>query len=213
MSNERRDEAGTTTAGLFERLGAGDAKAPDELFTHLYDRLRRLAKKVSTDYPRVAVLHQTDDVFHAAAVRLVRAIREVKPATPGHFWGLAAECIRRELIDLSRKEYGQHGRRRNALVDRPADGGKHDDQMAGLPAAGDGPLTEMAQTEFHEKVGELPEQERITFGLVYYDGFTYQEAGELLGVSEATAKRRWYAATVRLHELLGGSPGENSSPG
>lgn len=146
MSNERRDEAGTTTAGLFERLAAGDAKAPDELFTHLYDRLRRLAKKVSTDYPRVAVLHQTDDVFHGAAARLVRAIREVKPATPGHFWGLASECIRRELIDLSRKEYGTRGGKSNVFANRPADEANHDALLAGEAATGDGPLTEMAQT-------------------------------------------------------------------
>jgi RNA polymerase sigma-70 factor (ECF subfamily) len=202
MSNEKREEAGTTTAGLFERLGAGDAKAPDELFTHLYDRLRRLAKKVSTDFPRVAVLHQTDDVFHGAAARLVRAIREVKPATPGHFWGLAAECIRRELIDLQRKEYGERGGKPNVFANRPAEEGKHDALLAGEASASDGPLSAMTQTEFHEKVGELPEQERRVFEMVFYGGHTYREVGELLGVSEATAKRRWYDAIEHLHELL-----------
>lgn len=201
MSNERHEEAGTTTAGLFERLAGGDANAPDDLFTHLYDRLRRLAKSKAATFPRVAVLHQTDDVFHGAAARLVRALREVRPATPGHFWGLAAECIRRELIDLSRKEYGERGDRPNALVHRPGD---CEAALAGEAAAGDGPLTEMSQTEFHEKVGKLLEEERRAFEMVFYGGHTYQEVGELLGVSEATAKRRWYAATVRLHELLGG---------
>lgn len=210
MSNERRDEAGTTTAGLFERLAGGDAKAPDDLFTHLYDRLRRHAKRVSTDFPRVAVLHQTDDVFHGAAARLVRAIREVRPATPGHFWGLAAECVRRELVDLTRKEYGHRGKKPNVFANRPADG---DALAAGLAAPGDGPLTELAQTEFHEKVGELPEQERRAFELVFYGDHTYQEVGELLGVSESTAKRRWYAAMVRLRELLAGSPGDTPPPG
>jgi RNA polymerase sigma factor (sigma-70 family) len=203
VSNERRDEAGATTAGLFERLAAGDAKAPDDLFAHFYNRLRRLAKKVFTDYPRVAALHQTDDVFHGAAARLVRAIREVKPTTPGHFWGLAAECIRRELIDLSRKEYGPHGDGRRVFANRPADTDAGDALVAGLAAPGDGPLTELTQTEFHEKVGDLPELEREVFKLLFYCDHTQEEVSRLLGIAPKTVSRRWIRARLKLNELLG----------
>lgn len=59
----------------------------------------------------------------------------------------------------------------------------------------------------------MPEQERRAFELVFYGGHTYREVGDLLGMSEANAKRRWYAATVHLHELLGGSAGESPPKG
>jgi RNA polymerase sigma factor (sigma-70 family) len=60
-----------------------------------------------------------------------------------------------------------------------------------------------AWTRFHEKIGELPEEERKFFKLLWYQELSQAEAAEVLAVAEITVRRRWQAARRRLHDLLG----------
>ena len=57
---------------------------------------------------------------------------------------------------------------------------------------------------FFNKLAELPEEERETFDLLWYQGLTQAEAGALLGLSERTVKRRWQSARLLLHDRLKG---------
>jgi RNA polymerase sigma factor (sigma-70 family) len=50
----------------------------------------------------------------------------------------------------------------------------------------------------------LPADEREVFDLVWYQGLTQDKAATLLGISEATLKRRWLSARRRLHQVLKG---------
>src|SRR6266851_5039265 len=59
-------------------------------------------------------------------------------------------------------------------------------------------------SEFHQRVETLPEEEREVFDLLWYQGLTQPEAAALLGISEATLRRRWLAARERLHQALKG---------
>lgn len=189
---------------LLERLQAGDETAKADLIQHACERLRRLTRKMLRDYARVRRWEETDDVFQQAALRLHRSLSEVAPASPAHFFALAATQIRRTLLDLARHYYGPEG-----------SGAHHhtDDTGSDLPGvveqapARDGePQTLQQWSLFHEKIEELPEKEREVFQLLWYQGMTQGEAAVVLEVDVRTIKRRWQAARIQLHESLDGAP-------
>src|SRR3954471_5363202 len=91
------------------RMQAGDETARNELFRHVAGRLERLTRKMLHHFPRVRRWAGTDDVLQSALIRLLRTLEAVRPATPRDFLGLAAEQIRRELIDLARHYCGREG--------------------------------------------------------------------------------------------------------
>jgi DNA-directed RNA polymerase specialized sigma24 family protein len=90
----------------------GRVQAPDELISHVRERLQRLTRKMLQDYPGVKRWEQTDDVLQNALVRLLRALRDVRPASMREFFGLASVQIRRELLDLAKHYYGPSPPRR-----------------------------------------------------------------------------------------------------
>ena len=57
---------------------------------------------------------------------------------------------------------------------------------------------------FHEQVEALPEPEREVVNLLWYEEMPQPEAGDVLGISLATVKRRWQSARLRLSETLDG---------
>jgi RNA polymerase sigma factor (sigma-70 family) len=190
---------------LLERLRAGDEKAKSDLIEHACERLRRLTKKMLRDYARVRRWEETDDVLQQAALRLVRSLSEVAPASPSHFFALAATQIRRTLLDLARHYYGPEGSGAHHHTDDT--GGDLPKMVEQAAAAGDGePQTLQQWTLFHEKIDELPEKEREVFQLLWYQGLTQGEAAEILEVDVRTIKRRWQAARIQLHETLDGTP-------
>src|SRR6266851_1195565 len=91
------------------RAVAGDEAALDALLRHNCDRLTILTRWMLGDFRRVRRWAETGDVLQNALLRLVGALREVKPQTPREFLALAALQIRRELLDLARKFYGPQG--------------------------------------------------------------------------------------------------------
>src|SRR5919198_2635712 len=99
----------TELRDLLGPVAAGDRAARDELLRRVTGNLERLTHKLLAAYPTVRRWEQTDDVLQNATMRLLRALEHVSPADPRQFFGLAAEQIRRELIDLARHYYGPHG--------------------------------------------------------------------------------------------------------
>jgi RNA polymerase sigma-70 factor (ECF subfamily) len=180
-------------------LREGDRAAPDELVRAAAGRLEALARKMLRGFPGVRRYEQTDDVLQGALLRLLRALREVEPASVREFFGLAAEQLRRELLDLSRHHYGPHGRGAHEADVAPRDG-------APPPEPVDDAV-EPAELErwsaFHEGVAGLPAEEREVVGLVFYHGWTQVQIAELFGVVERTVRRRWQSACLRLSRLVG----------
>src|SRR5262245_36790573 len=104
------DSFGTTHLhALQARIRNGDRAAQDELIKHTTGRLERLARKMLRHYPGVARWVEPSDVLQNASLRLLRALREVRPDSVAGFFSLAAEQIRRELLDLARHYYGPLG--------------------------------------------------------------------------------------------------------
>jgi RNA polymerase sigma factor (sigma-70 family) len=177
------------------RAVAGDEAALDELLRHCGDRLTLLTRRMLGDYQRVRRWAETDDVLQSALIRLIHAVRSVKPQTPRDFLALAALQIRRELIDLARRCYGPLGI-----------GANHDSQVRGDARVDASDTTHepsaLAQwTELHEQIGALPEEEREVVGLLFYQGLSQAEAAALIGVSLRTVQRRWHEALCKLHRV------------
>ncbi len=186
-----------------DRMQAGDPTARDQLLGHACERLRRLTRKMLKDFARVKRWELTDDVLQNAMLRLWTALGQVKPRSARDFYTLAALQIRRELIDLVRQYYGPKGIGANQASNVQLD------SSAGTPPADVANSTlEPSQlaiwSEFHERVDTLPEEEREVFDLLWYQGLTQADAAALLGISEATLRRRWLAARERLHRALKG---------
>jgi RNA polymerase sigma-70 factor (ECF subfamily) len=181
---------------FLHRAVAGDQAALDALLCYNCDRLTSLTRRMLGDFQRVRRWAETADVLQNALLRLVSALREVKPQTPREFLALATLQIRRELLDLARKFYGPHGLGANqdsatAGLDAPASEEKGD--LSHEPCS-------LAQwSELHQLIDALADEEREVVGLLFYQGLSQAEAAEVLNVSVRTVQRRWHAALCKLH--------------
>jgi RNA polymerase sigma-70 factor (ECF subfamily) len=193
-------DSGTQLQLLLARVRAGDEAARNDLFRHATDRLERLTRKMLHQFPGVRRWAGTDDVLQSALIRLLRSLEAVRPATPRDFLGLAAEQIRRELIDLARHYYGPQGLGANHASREGADGSR--DPLLAHPAPTEEPSALSAWCEFHERVRHLPPDEREVVDLLFYQDLTQDEAAELLQVAKRTVQRRWQSALLKLHTVL-----------
>jgi RNA polymerase sigma-70 factor (ECF subfamily) len=186
-----------------DRLHGGDAAARDELIAATYQRLLLRARQMLRTFPRLGRWVDAEEVLHEAVLRLQRALDVQIPQSPLHYYRLATQQVRRELIDLARFYFGSN------------DPAAHHSSQPVEPASGDTPLPRVQNpsstdpallalwTEFHDRAETLPEEERTVFDLLWYQGLTRPEAAELLGVSVRTVQRRWVAAWERLRTILG----------
>jgi RNA polymerase sigma factor (sigma-70 family) len=179
-----------------ERVQAGDQTARDDLLRGVADRLERLARKMLGRFPGVRRWADTGDVLQNACMRLLRALQEVRPASMRDFFGLAAEQMRRELLDLTRQV--KRARRQEAVsADVPDSDG---DVGAGDPAAGDHDRDLDLWERFHDGVQLLPAEEREVVSLIYYHGWSQPQVAELFQINERTVRRRWRSACMHLHD-------------
>lgn len=182
-------------SGLVVRLRAGDDAAREELIRASLDRLDRLARKMLRRFPRVRRWEETADVLQLALVRLDRALREVVPGSSREYFALAAEQVRRVLLDLVRQHHGAHGVGRNHESDPGHD----------VPDGADDPAELDRWAAFHEAVAGLPAEQREVFMLSFYHDWTQAQIAEMFGVGERTVRRRWQAAGLELGRRLGGN--------
>jgi RNA polymerase sigma-70 factor (ECF subfamily) len=196
------DGSTTVLQHWIDRMNAGDAAGRAALINHSCDRLRRLTRKMSSDFRRVKVYEDTNDVLQRSVLRLMRSLESVRVESVPAFFRLAARQIRRELHDLARHYYGPQGFGARHVPATPRDSS---DSTPHCRESGDNthePVKLTLWREFHDKVEELPEEERDVFDLVWYQGTTQPEAARILGVSLATIERRWLRARVRLQDLI-----------
>jgi RNA polymerase sigma-70 factor (ECF subfamily) len=182
-----------------DRYRAGDRAATDAFLRRVCGRMERLARSMLRSFPNVRRWADTDDVLQTALMRLLHTLEQTRPESTRHFANLAALHIRRELLDLAR-----HFRHR---LDRPRgaadslDGERAPEPVdPGGDSAGDLDLW----SAFHERVDQLPVEEREVVGLTFYHGWTQAQIAELFQVDERTVRRRMRSATLKLTEALGG---------
>src|SRR6478736_2628518 len=168
----------------------GNAKATDELLPVVYNELRRLAAYKMSNEPAGHTLQPTA-LVHEAWLKLVDSPAQ-SWQNRAHFFGAAAEAMRRILIARARRKQAQ---RRGA-------GAEHMD-LDGLEVASPAPEDQLlALNEALTRFAVLEPQQAELIKLRYFVGLKIEEAAEVLGISEATAKRWWaYARAWLFHEI------------
>jgi RNA polymerase sigma-70 factor (ECF subfamily) len=180
--------------GLLLAWGAGDRAALDALVPAVYAALRAQAARALR---REAAGHtlSTTALVHEAYLRLVDQAR-VRVESRAHFYGVAARVMRQILVDHARaraaaKRGGQGGEAAYPITLGEADA------ASGEPAA-----DVLAVHEALDQLATLdPEQARLV-ELRYFAGLTIAETAEALGVSPATANRKWVVASAWLRREL-----------
>jgi len=173
---------------ILHSIQSGEAKAADELLPLVYEELRKLAAhKMANDVPGQTL--QPTALVHEAWLRLT-ANENVKWEGRAHFFGAAAEGMRRILIESAR--------RRGAL--RRGGGQQRLDiqEVEIASAMADEEL--LAVNEALEIFAALDPPKAELVKLRYFVGLTIEEAAEVLGVSVATAKRWWAYARAWLYQ-------------
>ncbi len=199
--NDRADHT-TQIQALIDRLMAGDESARSELVHCTWDRLLKLTRQISRDYPPVRRWEQTDDIFQNASIRIWKALEKVPLNDARHFLRLAAEKIRFELIDLARHYQGPMGHGRNHQTQIPPT-----DSQTSFQAEEQGLVTEdpakVAQwADIHAQVEKLPDELKEVFDLIWYHDLLQSEVAQILNVDVRTVKRRWRKARLELQTML-----------
>jgi RNA polymerase sigma factor (TIGR02999 family) len=186
----------TALRQLLARFHNGDAAALNELFERATRRLERMARAMLRRFPQVRQREQTGDVVQEAALGLVGALRQLSFSSTRDFYALAAEHIRRRLLDLNRRHQKPHRDhlslgRGAGVVDRVSA-----DSEAELELWAD----------LHEAVETLPAELREVFCLRFYHGWGLPQIAELLDVSTRTVTRLWLRAQMALTGRLADRP-------
>jgi RNA polymerase sigma factor (TIGR02999 family) len=173
----------------------GDPRALDELIPIVYEELRRQAARyLRRERPDHTL--QTTALIHEAYVRLVEQ-RDVRWQNRAHFFGVAAQMMRRILVDHARK--GQALKRGGHAAALPLE------EAAAVSGAPDVNL--VALDEALTKLAAMDERKSRVVELKYFGGLTAEEAAEVLGVSEATVRHDWGLAKAWLRREMAGGDG------
>ncbi len=167
----------------------GDRKALDRLLPLVYGELRRLAASYLKQERPDHTLQPTA-LVHEAYLRLTRQ-RDVVWQNRAHFFGIAAQMMRRILVDHARK---RQAAKRDAAAWRIAtdvsDAADRAPELLALDAA----LSNLEALD--------PQQAKVV-ELRFFAGLTVEETAEVAGISEATVKRDWRTAKAWLRREIG----------
>ena len=175
---------------ILERVQQGDAKAAGDLLPLVYAELRKLAAHKMAHEAAGQTLQPTA-LVHEAWLKLAGS-RQSAWNNRGHFFGAAAEAMRRILIDRARKrnrERHGHGLRRVELSEVDLAVNTDDDLLLRIDEA-----LHRLQVEAPEKVDLIK--------LRFFAGLSIEDAAGALGISPATAKRHWSFARAWLYAEL-----------
>jgi RNA polymerase sigma factor (TIGR02999 family) len=175
---------------ILNRIDQDGSKAAEELLPLVYEELRRLAAaKMFQEQPGQTL--QATALVHEAWLRLTGS-NPVRWNSRGHFFGAAAEAMRRILLERARKK----GRVRH--------GGNW--QRVDLDhvtvATQDPEDVVVAVHEALEKLAAESPQKAEMVKLRYFGGLEHAEIAEALGLSEPTVRRHWAYARSWLYAEL-----------
>ena len=172
--------------------GKGEQSAADRLMPAIYDELHRQAAR--------AMRRENDDhtlqataLVHEAYMRMVDQ-RRVDWKNRAHFFGIAAQTMRRVLVDHAR---GRLAEKRGGGMKQLTLGGA--DEVA---ADHDSGVDVLALHDALERLAAMdPDQARLV-EMRYFGGLNIEETATALGVSPATVKREWAVARAWLRREL-----------
>lgn len=178
-------------ARLAERIRAGEAAALGEL----YDRYASIALGAALRV--VGDREEAEDVVQDAFVAVWRKIDRFDPGR-GALRAWLMTVVRNRAIDRVR------GRRPSLDVDE-AD--ERSLLRTGPNPTWDTALQNASASEVRDALASLPNEQRRAVELAYFEGYTYREVAELMGVPHGTASGRMRLALGKLRDALAGTSG------
>src|SRR6188508_1243042 len=165
---------------ILSEIEHGDPAAAEQLLPLLYDELRKLAvQKLGHEKPGQTL--QATALVHEAYIRLVDVEKAQHWNSRGHFFGAAAEAMRRILVEKARSK-GRDKRsgnwRRVDFEDLDLSTSVTPDQLLSMD----------------EAIDRLSSEDQLAADLVklkYFAGLSLTQAASALGISSATAYRHW----------------------
>ena len=175
---------------LLDRLAAGDRSAEEALMPRVYLELHRLAMaRLRSERPGHTL--QATALVHEVYLRMCRS-EEIKCQNRAHFFRLAAQLMRRILVDYAR-QHGAQKRNEGAPL-RPLE-----DAIA-VSASQSAEALEV--DELLKKLAALSPRQAQVVEMRFYGGLTEEEIALALDKHVRTIKRDWFMARAWLHEQL-----------
>jgi RNA polymerase sigma factor (TIGR02999 family) len=188
--NERNDPSHQITAMLRE-WGGGDREALEKLMPLVYDELhKQAARYLRRERPNHTL--QTTALIHEAYMKLVDQ-REANWESRTHFFAIAAQAMRRILIDHARARRQEKRGGDNVTL-------ALDD--AALIITDERNIDLLALDEALDRLAEIDGQQVRIVELRYFSGLSLEETAEALGISRATVAREWSVAKTWLRREL-----------
>jgi RNA polymerase sigma factor (TIGR02999 family) len=187
------DSAPADVTQLLHQWQNGDRAALDRLVPRVYDELRAIASRHLRREWRDGAM-QTTALVNEAYLKLIDQ-RRGDWQNRAHFFAVAAQLMRRILVDDARRQL--RDKRGGSAVSVPL-------EDVGV-AASEGPLDAVETLALDRALTELerldPDQGRIV-ELRFFGGLTVEETAAALRISPATVKREWAIARAWLHRAL-----------
>ena len=167
----------------------GDRSAADEVFSALYEELRRIARRELNRNSGVTLSATT--LLHDAYLDLSKRSDRVFPDR-NRFMGYASRVMRGLIIDYARSRQAQ---KRGGLFEITS---IKTDVVAAMPD-----VSELSRiSEALDELGQVDPRLAKVVDLKFFCGFSFQEIGNMFDVSERTIQRDWEKARIFLHRLL-----------
>ena len=175
---------------ILEAVEQGDPNAADQLLPLVYAELRKLAAHKMANETASHTLQPTA-LVHEAWLKLVGEA-DRKYRSRDHFFAVAADAMRRILIDNARRKNAKrHG------------GGQERVDVMDIQIAEDIPDDELlAMNDALEKLAALDAKKAELVKLRFFVGLTLEDSAKVLGYSVPTAKRHWAFARAWLYQEI-----------
>lgn len=187
----RKDSARGDVTTLLESWARREPGAADRLFALVYSDLRAMAQ-AQFRRERADQTLQPTALVHEAYLRLVDQTR-VQWKSRGHFFAVAAQAMRRILVDHAR---GRAAEKRGAGLAPLA---LEIEVAAPAPVP---PLDLLALDRALDRLADADPVQAQIVELRYFGGLTLEETAETVGRSLATVKRDWRTARAFLHREI-----------
>jgi len=175
-------------------LTDGNQEVVNQILPHIYDELRRLASSYLRRERSNHTLQPTA-LVHEAYMKLIDQSR-VKWQNRAHFFGIAAQVMRRILMDHARKHTAEKRGGEAELL-------PIEEEI--LIVSHDKSAELIALDDALQQLSEIDERKAKIVELRYFGGLSIEETAEVLGVSVPTINREWRMAKAWLYsEITGG---------
>jgi RNA polymerase sigma factor (TIGR02999 family) len=178
---------------LLKTIETGDAEAASDLMTRVYQELKHMAVGLMSAEAAAQITLQPTALVHEAWMKLVDAEGRSHFQNRAHFFGAAAEAMRRILVDRARRRLRE---KRGGKLVRV----EFDATMIDRPEATDELL------HVHDALDKLAAVDARKAELVklrYFVGLTFEEIAALMSISVPTAHRDWAYARAWLRVEIG----------